>query len=304
MSGAPGARRPVTPVAVGVLVRGDGAVLLADRPAGKPYASYWEFPGGKIEPGESVDHALARELVEELGIRIGPSVPWVVMEYEYPHARVRLHFRRVFEWEGTPRPVEGQRLAFLFPGKAPPAPLLPAAVPAMRWIQLPSVAVLSPGTAGAPAQAIAWLETALARGAGLILWHEPGLGGADLEMALARCRARAREYGALLLVDARCPGAQPAQGGDVLLDIAQLRAADARPAGGWVGARVATVSDLDRAARLGCDFALAAGALGAGAGGDAGHALPLYVESEPSAAALEWARRQGAHGLAIRGLPG
>jgi 8-oxo-dGTP diphosphatase len=93
--------RKVTEVAVGVLLRADDAVLLADRPAGKPYAGYWEFPGGKIEPGESIEHALQRELHEELGIDIASSTPWVTFEFDYPHAYVRLHFRRIYDWRGN-----------------------------------------------------------------------------------------------------------------------------------------------------------------------------------------------------------
>ena len=104
--------RPVTEVAVGVVLDGYGAVLLADRPAGKPYEGYWEFPGGKLEPGEDVATALARELAEELGLEIAHSVPWVVFEHDYPHAYVRLHFRRVFDWRGEARALEGQRLRF------------------------------------------------------------------------------------------------------------------------------------------------------------------------------------------------
>ena len=130
--------RPVVPVAVGIVVRTDGAVLLADRPGARAYAGYWEFPGGKIEPGESVEHALARELAEELRITVTESTPWVVFEYDYPHAYVRLHFRRVLRWEGTPTPAEGQRLMFHRPGTRPPVPLLPAAEPVMRWLTLPS----------------------------------------------------------------------------------------------------------------------------------------------------------------------
>ena len=92
------ARTPVD-VAAGVLIRPDGRFLLASRPPGKPYASYWEFPGGKVEPDESISTALARELHEELGIDIGPAYPWVVRVFDYPHALVRLHFCRVFEWD-------------------------------------------------------------------------------------------------------------------------------------------------------------------------------------------------------------
>ncbi len=94
-----GARAPVD-VAVGILIRPDGRLLLASRPAGKPYSGYWEFPGGKLEPGETVAHALARELHEELGVDIGPVFPWLVRVFDYPHALVRLHFCRVFEWRG------------------------------------------------------------------------------------------------------------------------------------------------------------------------------------------------------------
>ena len=118
----PNPSRSVTPVAVGVLVRSDGAVLLADRPQGRPYSGYWEFPGGKIEPGESVEQALERELAEELGVRVRATEPWVVLEYDYPHAYVRLHFHRIFDWLGSPHPVEGQQLMFVRPGAVAPAP--------------------------------------------------------------------------------------------------------------------------------------------------------------------------------------
>lgn len=137
--------RAVTEVAVGVLIRSDRALLLADRPAGKPYPGYWEFPGGKIEAGESVAMALARELHEELGVAIAASVPWVTFEFDYPHAYVRLHFERVYEWTGEPHPREGQRLRFWKVGEALPDPLLPAAVPAMRWMGLPDLLRFMPG---------------------------------------------------------------------------------------------------------------------------------------------------------------
>jgi 8-oxo-dGTP diphosphatase len=136
------AGRKVTEVAVGVLVRADGAVLLADRPTGKPYPGYWEFPGGKVEPGESTAAALARELHEELGIHIAGSVPWVTFEFDYPHAYVRLHFERVYSWQGVPHAREGQQLGFFVPSATLPEPLLPAAVPALRWLLLPDVLTL------------------------------------------------------------------------------------------------------------------------------------------------------------------
>ena len=129
--------RRVVPVAVGVVLRADGAVLLADRPGARAYAGYWEFPGGKIEAGESVEQALARELAEELRITVTESVPWLLFDFDYPHAYVRLHFRRVFDWRGAPTPLEGQRLMFHPRGAPAPGPLLPAARPVMRWLELP-----------------------------------------------------------------------------------------------------------------------------------------------------------------------
>lgn len=304
-------RRPVTEVAVGVLVRSDGAVLLADRPAGKPYAGHWEFPGGKIEDGETVEHALARELHEELGLRVLRSDPWAVMEYDYPHAYVRLHFRRVFDWSGTPHPVEGQRLEFLVPGAPPPAPLLPAAGPALRWIELATVCGFSPGTAGDAALALAWIDAALGRGLQQIVWHEPRLDQAQLAAALAACAARAQAHGARLLVDARSAAraGAPVAGAGIHLGVDELRRCAARPDADWVGAGVAQRSDLEHAAAIGCDFAVCEN----GAANDglaawrelcAASPLPLYVAQDLSAESLDRARRGGAHGLALRGLPG
>jgi len=136
---SPSAARHVTEVSVGVLITPERKVLLADRPAGKAYAGYWEFPGGKIEAGETVGKALARELHEELDVSIGSTLPWVTFEFDYPHAYVRLHFERVFEWSGLPRAREGQRLLFHRIGDAPPQPLLPAAIPVLKWLALPDV---------------------------------------------------------------------------------------------------------------------------------------------------------------------
>jgi 8-oxo-dGTP diphosphatase len=125
-------RQPVD-VAVGVLVRADGAFLLTSRPPGKVFEGYWEFPGGKLEPGETVDQALRRELHEEIGITIGAAHPWQVKEFDYPHARVRLHFCKVFEWTGEFEMREGQQMAWeTLPVKS--APVLPGTVPVLDWL--------------------------------------------------------------------------------------------------------------------------------------------------------------------------
>ena len=127
-----GADRAVVDVAVGVLVRPDGAFLLTSRPHGKVYAGYWEFPGGKLEKDESVEQALRRELQEELGIEIESAVPWKVEMVDYPHALVRLHFCKVFAWTGALQMREAQ----LFSWERLPVqvqPVLPGTVPVLQW---------------------------------------------------------------------------------------------------------------------------------------------------------------------------
>lgn len=128
-----GAQREPVDVAVGVLIAPDGRFLLTSRPEGKVYAGYWEFPGGKVEPGESVHAALARELHEELGLEIAASEPWREWVMDYPHARVRLHFRKVFVWRGEPQMREGQTMAWeRLPVQS--QPVLPGTVPVLQWL--------------------------------------------------------------------------------------------------------------------------------------------------------------------------
>ena len=123
--------RPVTEVAAGILLDQSGRYLLGQRPEGKPYAGYWEVPGGKIEKDESVFEALKRELQEELGIDIHASEELTILEYDYPHAYVRLHVSIIREWIGTPKSCEGQSLSWQLLSSEKPSvePLLPAAWP-------------------------------------------------------------------------------------------------------------------------------------------------------------------------------
>jgi 8-oxo-dGTP diphosphatase len=135
-SSSPEGQRTPVDVAVGVLfdsTRPDARFLLTSRPAGKVFAGYWEFPGGKVEPGESIEAALRRELQEELGISIASAQPWKVELMDYPHARVRLHFCKVFAWRGTFEMREGQQMAW----EALPVavkPVLPGTVPVLAWL--------------------------------------------------------------------------------------------------------------------------------------------------------------------------
>jgi 8-oxo-dGTP diphosphatase len=128
-----GADRKVVDVAVGVLIKPDGEFLLTSRPQGKVYAGYWEFPGGKFEPGETVQQALARELFEELGIEAQTIEPWREEMVDYPHALVRLHFCKVWQWSGELQMREAQSFAWQhLPVTV--APVLPGTVPVLAWL--------------------------------------------------------------------------------------------------------------------------------------------------------------------------
>ena len=129
-----GENRPLVQVAVGVLLQDDGAFLLTSRPPGKVYAGYWEFPGGKLEAGETVQQALARELHEEIGIAIEDCTLWKVERVDYPHALVQLNFCRVTRWRGELQMREGQSFAWQqLPVTV--TPVLPGTLPVLRWLE-------------------------------------------------------------------------------------------------------------------------------------------------------------------------
>ena len=133
--------RPIVEVAIGILIKDQSLVLMGKRPGGKPYAGYWEFPGGKLEVNESITTALERELHEELGIRIGLDENHcheiMTLEHDYPHAYVRLHVCLVDRWEGEPVGQENQELSWqnIFNPELTIDPLLPAAWPMIEKVR-------------------------------------------------------------------------------------------------------------------------------------------------------------------------
>ncbi len=310
--------RKVTEVAVGVLLRPDDAVLLADRPAGKPYAGYWEFPGGKIEPGESIEHALQRELHEELGIDIASSTPWVTFEFDYPHAYVRLHFRRIDDWCGAPRGSEGQRLAFFRLHDPMPQPLLPAAVPALRWLSLPALIAEMTLDGASADQQLAQLERAFAQGVRMVLLRASAGLEVDMIDALARqAQIRADAVGAQLAVCSALASAigradAAGRGVSVLFDEADSSVPEARSAAGWMGLRATSRASIQRAASLGLDYALVGPVLPDLAMSDQDaigwHGLtalaqlaplPIYARGGLDVSDLKRAQLAGAHGLVL-----
>jgi len=306
----------VVDVAVGVIERPDGQVLLACRPQGRPYAGYWEFPGGKVEPGETIAQAMARELHEELGLTEVSSTPWIVVGHTYPHATVRLFFRRVRVWQGEPESREGQSLAWRSPFALDLEPLLPASIEPIRWLSLPSIYRISCASLigvqvfersldallhEAPASQPVWVQL-----------REPDLPEQDFSKLFERLIALRSRLPLKLIVSSRHPKAFWERADGVHLTSRDLTAMRARPALPWVGASCHDRADLDAAASLGCDFAVfgpvaptdshpGAPTLGFDALGSqlSLTRLPVYALGGMKPADLPAARQAGAHGVAI-----
>lgn len=124
-------------VMAGVLLDAAGRVLLAQRPVGKHLAGLWEFPGGKIEPGETPLEALARELREELGISMQRAEPLIVVPWIYGECELRLDAWRVHAWLGEPRSLEGQALQWQLPEQVDMMVLTPADRPLLQALRKP-----------------------------------------------------------------------------------------------------------------------------------------------------------------------
>ena len=243
-------------VAAAVILRPDGSFLLGQRAADTFYPGYWEFPGGKVEPGETPHDALLRELHEELEIEVLHATPWIVREHQYEHAHVRLHFFRVTAWRGEFKDHVHAALSWQRADALDVAPMLPANAPVLAALRLPDFyAITQAGEIGVAAQLDA-LRRALAGGLKLVQLREPRL---DLPARAAFVRAAValcHEYGAQALVNGDAAPARAAAADGLHLPAAQLMAATTRPAFALVAASCHTRAELDRAARLGLDFAV------------------------------------------------
>ncbi len=268
------AARPVADVAVGVLIRDDGAVLLGQRPPGKPYAGWWELPGGKLEAGESVAGALARELHEELGIEVERCDPWVVREFDYPHAAVRLHFRRVSRWRGMLHGREGQAFVWQRPEAIDVAPLLPATVPVIGWLRLPADYAISDAAGMGEACFLQALERRLANGLRLVQLREKSLSADAFDRLFRAARARCAAAGARLLINSAHDRSYWRAADGVHLTSRDLAAATERPPLPLVAASCHDAAELARAGRLQLDLAVL------------GPVLP--TRSHPCATPLGW----------------
>ncbi len=304
---------PVLRVVAGILERSDGRVLITQRPAGKVYAGYWEFPGGKIEAGETAFEAIVRELREELTVEVEVAHPWLRRRFTYPHATVDLRFLRIPQWRGEVRGNEGQ--AFSWERVDAPAvePMLPANGPILVALRLPFEYVLTQAAEIGVAAQLRALDVALMRGLRLVQVREPGM-AADALASFARAVVvRAHRAGARVLVNGDMALAQAVGADGVHLRASQLAMLSERPALPLVGASCHDVVELEKAGSLGCDFAVlgpvAATLTHPGAtplGWPAFAALaststiPVYALGGLSRSDLEAARSHGAQGVAFQ----
>lgn len=319
--------KPYIRVAAGLILDTRGRLLLGQRPDGKAWPGWWEFPGGKIESGETVEQALVRELDEELGIRATCVYPWVVHVHEYPKSVVELAFCQVTAWEGEPHGRENQALDWVDPwdirldeSEYPIAPgggsLLPAAAPPLRWLRLPMHYRVS--HIRHPDRLAGWLaqlRQELLHGLRLVQFREPAW-TADtdsLHEAFQATLALCRQHGARCFINSCHPHGWWSHADGVQLraaDAARILQQDTRPPGG-LGVSAHNAQDVACARQLQADFVVlghvdatdshpGSPALGwthfrelAAAAG-----RPVFAIGGQSIDTLETARRHGAHGIA------
>lgn len=315
-------KNKIVEVAAAVLQKPDGTFLLAQRPPGKIWAGYWEFPGGKVEPGETPRHALVRELHEELGITVETAYPWITRVFTYPHATVRLNFFRVTRWRGEPHPHEGQQFAWQ---RAPSptlaqrekervvvAPMLPANAPVLRALELPPLYAISNVKELGEEVFIRRLQAGLKNGLRLVQLREKNYSRGALLALAQRMLPMMRQYGAHLIINSDLALAQEIGADGVHLASGQLASLEARPETLWCAASCHNADELRRAEDSGCDFAVLGPVLPtlshpgeATLGWDKfseitrGCSIPVYALGGLRLDDMETAWRHGAHGVAM-----
>ena len=301
----------ITEVAAAVIERPDGSFLLGQRAPDTFYPGYWEFPGGKVEPGETPHDALVRELHEELEIGVLNATPWIVREHLYEHAHVRLHFFRVREWRGEVKDHVHSALEWQRPGATTVSPMLPANAPVLAALALPDFyGITHAGEVGIEVQ-LTQLDLALKAGLRLLQLREPALAPDRREPFAAAAVALCHAQGARVLVngDAQLAWALGADG--VHLSGSQLASLRGRPGFPLVAASCHDAMDLARAADAGLDFVVVGTVMptpshpGRATLGWQGVAkllancpLPAYAIGGLGRTDLDSARLVGAHGIA------
>lgn len=315
----------VTEAAVGIIQRDNGMVLLGERPTGKPWEGYWEFPGGKVEPNETPAQALKRELLEELGIVVTRFHSWITRTYEYearydqagklitPAKAVKLHFFIVVEWQGDPVGLEDQLLSWQNPEKLTVGPMLPANSPILTALSLASTYAITNLKEMGEAQFFERLKIALENGLMMIQVREPHLSKQDLMLFAEHVIALAKPFEAKVFINTDLESAQQLNATGVHLSAQRLMQLKVKPEGLLVGASCHNAAELAHAKMLALDYVMLspvkstlshpdASPLGWDAFNQliAGYALPVFALGGMLREDLDTARIYGAHGIAMQ----
>lgn len=303
----------ITDVAVAVIQHPNGQVLLAQRPPDKPWAGWWEFPGGKIENGETVEHALQRELQEELNIVITQVYPWMTRQFEYPEKTVRLHFFRVLAWQGEPSGCEGQILSWQYPAEINVSPLLPANQAIIAALNLPSVYAISHVAELGELEFLKKLERALTQGLRLIQLREKSLTDRVLLRLGQQVIKMAHTVGAKVLLNGDIALAEAMGADGMHLPAHALLALQEKPDGMLVAASCHNAIELAHAEKLNLDFVVLSPVLPTMSHPEALtlgwqrfsalanlYSLPIFALGGMQPGMLETAWKQHAHGIALQ----
>jgi 8-oxo-dGTP diphosphatase len=245
---------PLINVVVAVIQREDGHVLMAECPYGKESAGFWEFPGGKFESGESAEHAIERELYEELGIKSKVAYPWIRYKYTYPDKHVKLHVFRVFTWEGMPFGREGQRISWENPGSVTVKPLLPANEKILQAIALPLIYAIINAGPGIMVKLITRLTYLLEQGVRLMQVRVRHM-NPDQHIQIMRPIVNlAHNYGAKVLVNGNESIALKSGADGIHLPANQLMNTRTRPCTKLLSVSCHNASELSHAATLRANF--------------------------------------------------
>lgn len=306
-------------VAVAILQQTNGEFLLASRPHGKGWAGWWEFPGGKIEQGEAPEHALARELQEELGVTPTMIQPWIIRRYDYPATHdaeaktVLLHFFFVTAWQGEVNPQEGQTLAWQDPQQINVSPVLPANAPIMQALALPNIYAITNLSEMGKGPFLKALAQALDQGLQLLQIREKQLSQDELAAFTHEVLTLCVPYQAKVMLNGDVDLALQSGVHGVHLTSHALLQLQQKPSGMMVAAACHDTQQLAQAARLGLDFVVLSPVLATPSHPDAtllgwdvfktmieNYNVPTYALGGMRAQHLSMALSCGARGIAMQ----
>ena len=315
----------VTEAAVGIILDKNDLVLLAERPLGKPWAGYWEFPGGKVESNETPEVALKRELLEELGISATLVYPWLTRTFDYQAKynlmgnleaeakTVKLHFFTVTEWQGQPSGLERQRIRWQNPANISVSPVLPANTPIFNALNLASVYAITNLAEMGESLFFSRLKLALGKGLKMIQIREKALSPDKLRDFADRVVEMASPYEAKIFLNSQSNVVLNSKETGVHFTAHDLMALQAKPVGIRCGASCHNFYELAKAEMLGLDYVMLSPvevtrshpksiSLGWAKFKNmvSGCSLPVYALGGMQRQDLHHARLHGAHGIAMQ----